>query len=156
MKKYIFVEIVCLILTAVFIVSSIDGDRKTLKTAKEITDDIVHLLEDDSLIEREKPLIKDTFDMDLSDFSSVSYYSSDDIMDVTEIFVGVLKSDFKEETKNAFITYVENEYNLFNGYAPDQAAYIDAYILNESSGAVCFCVAENRDAIYEAFLNAVE
>ena len=155
MKKYISIEIICVILTVLFVLSSISTNKNTLKTAEEITGDLVYLLDDDSFIERDLSFVKEAFEIDLSDFSSVSYYSSDDIMDVTELFVGVLKSEFSDNTKNSFTSYIDDKYNLFNGYAPEQAAYIDAYILDESSGAVVFCVAKDADTVYEAFLDTV-
>lgn len=156
MKKYIIVEATCIVLTMLFVISSVRTESLTHKTAKEITDDMNLLSFDETLQERDGNFIKETFKFDLSDFSSYSYYSSDDIMNVTEVFVGVLSGNGSDAIKQLIEDYQSDKYNLFNGYAPEQAAWLDAFVYDELSGAVVFIVAENADAVYSAFLKAIE
>ncbi len=156
MKKYIFVEILCIILTLVFVINSITPEKATHKTAKEITDEIAASAYDSTLKERDGLFIKEAFGFDLTEFLSYSYYSSDDIMNVTEVFVGIVNGSFDEKIKAAFEKYQSEKYNLFNGYAPEQAALLDSFIYDEVSGAVVFIVAENAEDIYSAISEALD
>lgn len=156
MKKYIFVEAICIVLTLLFVVSSVSKEKITTKTADEITGEIISLFCDDTLENRDSLFIKESFGIDTDIFSSVSYYSSDDVMNVSEIFVGVLKDNNQDSMEELFIDYQTDKYNLFNGYAPEQAAWLSSFVYDEASGAVIFIVAENADEIYSAFLSAAE
>ncbi len=156
MKKYIFVEAICIVLTLLFVISSLGSEKSTLKSAKEITDAINIYSFDETLKERDGLFIKDAFGIDLAQFSSYSYYSSDDVMNVTEVFVGVFNDSSTDGIKELFEDYQAQKYNLFNGYAPEQAAWLDAFIYDEISGTVIIIVAENADEIYSAILNALE
>ncbi len=155
MKKYFITEIICIVLTGIFILSSVSAKKTTNKTAEEITDELTVLFGDESLVARDSGFIRETFGIDTSAFLSVSYYSSDDIMNVNEIFVGVTDAPLSAEVRSAFISYAEDKHSLFDGYAPEQAAYLDAYVLEENSGAVIFLVSEKADLIKTGFMSAL-
>lgn len=150
MKKYLFAEIICIVLTLIFIVSSVSDSFVTDKTADELSVNLIELMGEDVKI-RNNAFTTEKFDIDLSLFESFVYVSSDDVMNVSELFVGVYSDGTHSEVKDVFVSYAEDRYNLFNGYAPEQAAMLNDYILEEKSGAVIFCVSENADAVFSLF-----
>ena len=150
MKKYLFAEIICIVLTLIFIVSSVSDSFVTDKTADELSVNLIELMGEDVKI-RNNAFTTEKFDIDLSVFESFVYVSSDDVMNVSELFVGVYSDGTHSEVKDVFVSYAEDRYNLFNGYAPEQAAMLNDYILEEKSGAVIFCVSENADAVFSLF-----
>ena len=150
MKKYLFAEIICIVLTLIFIVSSVSDSFVTDKTADELSVNLIELMGEDVKI-RNNAFTTEKFDIDLSVFESCVYVSSDDVMNVSELFVGVYSDGTHSEVKDVFVSYAEDRYNLFNGYAPEQAAMLNDYILEEKSGAVIFCVSENADAVFSLF-----
>ena len=156
MKKYIIIEAICIALTLLFVISSVGFDRITTKSAEDIANENIGLLSDKTSEKRDVLFIREKLDIDTELFSSVSYYSSDDIMNVNEIFVGVLKEKNSDAVKEAFEKYQSDKYKLFNGYAAEQAAILNSYVYDEVSGAVIFIVAENADEIHSVFLNALE
>lgn len=155
MNKYRIVEFVCVILSLVFVFSSVKTETQTTKTAEELTEILISEMNSDSLLLREREFIRDRFGIDLSLFSSVIYYSSDDVMEVSELFIGVLNGE-ESSVSDAFSKYVTDRFNLFNGYAPEQTVLLDDYILDISSGVLIFCVSENADAVLSAFNRSVK
>lgn len=150
MKKYLFAEIVCIIAALVFIFFSVSDSFVTDKTADELSDNLIELIGEDIKI-RNTVFTAEKFDMDLSVFESFIYASSDDVMNVNELFIGVYSDGNHSDVRDVFVTYAEDRYNLFNGYAPHQAAILNNYILEEKSGVVIFCVSENADAVFSMF-----
>lgn len=155
MTKYRVIEIVCVILTVIFIFSSVSKEELTSFTADEISEAVITEMNNDALIKRENEFIRDTFGIEPDLFSSVSYYSSDDVMDVSELLIGVLTAE-EEAVYDSLRGYAQDRYNLFNGYAQKEAALLDSYILETVSGVVIFCVSENEDAVFDAFTNKLK
>lgn len=156
MKKYIIAEITCVILTFSFIIYTVTTTTGTTeKTAVEICQNLVADMSTDDLTERNVNFINEKYNVSSSVFSSVMCLSSDDVMNVKEIFVGVFNEEADSETICAFESYAEDRFNLYNGYAPEQSALIDNYILEVSSGALFFCIDDNAQAIYSEFLKNV-
>ncbi len=156
MKKYYFLEILCIVLTICFIVFSVSGSsEKTDKTADEICENLVQLMSTEDVVDRNSNFTSDKYGIDISQFSSSQCYSSDDVMNVNEIFIGVFADEISEDVLSSFEKYAEDRFNLYNGYAQQQSALIDNYILKTESGAVFFCIDENAENIYSEFLKIV-
>lgn len=155
MKKYMFVEISCVIFVVLFIFFSTNNETKSSKSAEEISAELIDVFNDDALVERSAEHIKKAFNIDLSDFSSYSYYSTDDVMNVGEYFVGVLAEGANEDFNDLFENYTSEKFVLYNGYAPMQAAYLDNYVFVVSKGVVLFCVGENAELLLDAFYSTV-
>ncbi|MBE6715360.1 MAG: DUF4358 domain-containing protein [Ruminococcaceae bacterium] len=153
MNKYRITEIICVVLVLLFIVNSVKGETLTEKSAEELSSSVISLMDDASLLQRSKSFIKEQFNIDISGFSSVSYYSSDDVMNVNELFIGVLSEDYDANISEVFSGYAKDRYNLYNGYANEQAAHLDNYVLSSQNGAVIFCVGKNADAVLNEFIN---
>lgn len=155
MTKYRVIEIVCVILTVFFIFSSVKKEELTSFTASEIAESVIGEMNNNTLVSRENEFIRDNLGVDIGLFSSVSYYSSDDVMDVSELFIGVLTAE-EDAVYESLRGYAQDRYNLFNGYAQKEAALLDSYILETVSGVVIFCVSENEDAVFDAFNNKLK
>ena len=105
------------------------------------------------VILRENEEIRKVFGFDLSEFESVVYYSCEDIMDVTELFVAVFNEDVShEKIMSVFEDYKMNRYNLFNGYAQLQASLYESAVVYSLNGAFLFCVGENAQIIKNDFI----
>ena len=155
MKKYTFIEISCVFLVIIYIFISVGNSGRTLKTSDEIFSEVVSVFNDDALMKRDIDFIKKTFEIDLSEFSSVSYYSTDDVMNVGELFVGVLSESSTQDFSVIFEEYATDKFNLYDGYAPEQAAYLDDFVMVLRNGAILFCVGKNAQCVLNAFYDAV-
>lgn len=149
MHKYRFVELLCIILAVLFILSSQMADKPTDMTAQQLYASLEQAEEND-LIERDKLFLKDKFAIELQASDSFVYYSSDDVMNVNEIFIGVVNDGDINEIKEKFENYLNEKYNLFNGYAPEQAAMLDAARVETVSNVIFFCVSSDADEIFSS------
>ncbi len=153
MKKYFIVEILCVLLAVSYIVYSVSTTSvTTIKSAEEISSLLVTDMSTDDICERNINFITEKYGVSSSMFSSVVCFSSDDVMNVNELFIGVLTDESNDEIIRSFEDYAEDRFNLYNGYAPEQAALIDNYVLDVSSGALIFCIDDNAEAIYSKLL----
>lgn len=152
MSKYRITELLCVVFAILFIVNSIKGEKPTSKTAEELVGELIASVDDEALIKRENEFIREKFSFDLSVFSSISYYSSDDIMNVNEIFVGVFEDEADASVKTVIEEYANDKFTLFNGYAPEASSLLENAKIEIKSNTVFFCVSENADEIYSAFV----
>ena len=149
MHKYRFVELLCIILAVLFIISS----EISVKNVDMSADDICFAIEftsDESLEKRNNLYIKDKLSLDFSENVDFVYYSSDDVMNVNEILIAVVADDSTEEIKAALENYLSEKFNLFNGYAPEQAALLDSARIEIISNLVFFCVSADADKYFSA------
>lgn len=156
MKKYYVLEILCIVLTVCFIIYSVSGTSvRTEKTSEELSVHLIRLMATEDITDRNVNFIRDKYDIDTSLFSSLVCYSSDDVMNVNEIFIGVFADEIDENVLTSFENYAADRYNLYNGYARQQSALIDNYVLKIESGALLFCIDDNAENIFAEFLKIV-
>lgn len=150
MNKYRIVELLCVVFAVIFIVNSVSGEKTTSMTASEITESILSD-EFSSYIERDREYVREKYGFDPEIFTSFSCYSSDDIMNVNEFFVGVAEDKVDASVSETIEAYRSEKHTLFDDYAPEEAALLDAARLEIKGNVIIFCVSENADEIYSAF-----
>lgn len=156
MKKYFFVEILCIVLTVCFIVFSVAGTSvKTEKTAEEIINSLVELMSTEDIGSKNSNFTADKYNIDSSVFSSLECYCSDDVMNVNELFIGVFAEENDDAVYSAFEKYASDRFTLYDGYASEQSALIGGHILKVESGVLFFCIDENAEDIYEELLKII-
>lgn len=156
MKKYLITEILCVLLCIVYIIYSVgDTSVKTNKTADELSSALLEMMSTDDLNERSINFISEQYNIDASVFSSVSCFTSDDVMNVSEIFIGVFADSSDDTVCSAMNEYSQSRYSLYNGYAAEQAALLDNSIIVVKAGVLFFCVDENAEKIYSEFLKII-
>lgn len=156
MKKYLFAEILCILLTVCFIVYSVSSTSVvTDKSAIELGEILLDKMSTEDLSEKNINFINEKYDIDASVFSSVFCYASDDVMNVNEIFIGVFAETEDDSVLDKFNSYKDGRFNLYNGYAQEQSALIDSCVLEISSGVLIFCVDDNSNGIFSEFLEIV-
>lgn len=151
MTKYRIAEIVCVCLAVVFIVVSFPKEIKTDKTASDISSEILPMMKDETLIERDSSFVREKFGIDSSSYSSFTYYSSDDVMNVNELFIAVFSEKVPVSFADGFKSYSEDRFNLYNGYVPEQARFLENCAILTEGNVFLFCVGENSVEI-SAFL----
>ncbi len=152
MYRYRFVEIICVLLALWFIVLSVSGKKELNMTASEIME-IVCKDEISGLVSRDREFIRENLGFDPDVFSSFSYYSSDDVMNVNEVFIAVLDINGSGTAAvEAMEAYRLGRLNLFNGYAPEQAALIENRKHLFEGNVIIYIISENADEILSAFM----
>lgn len=158
MKKFKvrFLEILCVVFLAVFIFSVTQGETYSTKTVDEIESSVSEVFSTESLKKIKKNKLKEEFSFDFDQIDSFSYYASDSIMNVNELLIIKLKEDVKtDEAERLILDRVRKKQILFEGYAPNESALLQNYVLKSDSGFVFYAVGEQAQQSLERFLSVV-
>lgn len=157
MSRAGIVQLICVVLLAVFIGFSLSGDKEVTKSAEEIAEEITAVLDTENLIVFSETRLKDEFGFDAEDFESWAFIGSEDIMDVREILVLRLKkgADTKEYT-SVIEKRAEEKYNVYKDYDPVASAVLKGRVTEESSGIIFYSAHENAREGAEVFLKSIK
>lgn len=153
--KYRIAEILCVVLAVLFIAFSLSLNAETDKTAAEISDKIIETVDASGLAERDGQFFKKTFSHAADEFDGIAYYSSDDVMNVSEMLVIKLKdSSDASETTEFLDRYVSSRYDIFAAYAPEQGEMLKNHILKKKGNMIFMYIGKDSDAALDAFNGA--
>lgn len=158
MKKFKvrFFEILCIVFLAVFIFSVTQGETYSTKTVDEVESSVLEVFSTKDLKKIKKNKLKEEFSFDFDQIDSFSYYASDSIMNVNEILIIKLKPEVNyEETEQLIMERLGKKQVLFEGYAPNESALLQSYVLKCDSGFVFYAIGEQAQQSLERFLSVV-
>lgn len=154
--KYRIAELLCVAAAVVFIVFSLAINAETTKTAEEISVGITQKVDYSSLKKRDTKFFRKTFDISADEFDGIVYYSSDNVMDVSEILVIKLSgSSDSENTMKMLEKYVDSRYKIFAAYAPEQGEMLKNRILKKSGNVIFMYIGKDSEAAMDAFNKTV-
>ncbi|MCI6771594.1 MAG: DUF4358 domain-containing protein [Oscillospiraceae bacterium] len=100
--------------------------------------------------------IKKEFGFTHNDFEYITYYASDSVMEVRELLIIKLQDKSQLDSVNEAIEKrVKDKAELFKGYAPEQSAMLEKYVLEYKKGFVIYAVSDTPDKLISAFNNAI-
>lgn len=148
-----FVSVVCLVAFIIFVSSE---DKISEKNAAEIADSIVSAVSVEGLIQSDRNKFKKEFGFSDGDIESFVYYYSDSVMDVREILVVKLTENTRSDRLISTIeSRLSDKKNLFESYAPQQSALLNAAILTSEGGFIFYAVGEQADVAFSQFKNSL-
>lgn len=152
MKALRLKEIVCVLLTVVFIFFVTRSEPPSETSAADMAAALLTVTDVSALHECKNAEFKREFQINPNDYDGVVYYTSDSIMEVRELLVIRLADEAQGEALTERIRgRVEDKITLFNGYAPEQEALLDGYVLEETRGFVLFAVCDEPEAVRRTF-----
>ncbi len=152
MKAVKFKEFLCVFVLVLFVVFLTRGTALSDKTAQEIFDSVSPYFDLTELSLCDKAKFKKETGFESGRFEDVLFYASDNVMQVREIIIVKLKDrEQSQSLLTALEKRVSEKANLFKGYAPEQSAMLDSYVLEERGGFVFFAVCENPEFIVSTF-----
>lgn len=156
MNKYRITETICVLCAAVFILFTLRSSVGTDKSAAEIAACVIKQSGETGLKERGLDEVRKNFSLDAGSLKSFAYFSSDDVMNVDEIFIAVLNSPAdSDKIISALSSYADDRYSVFSGYAAEQAESLKNYLLKIKGNALLFCVGGDADGLLDAFFKAL-
>lgn len=156
MKRVRFFEILCIVILAVFIFNITQSEVYSEMTAKQMLSEVKESFSVEKLKSIKKNKLLEEFSFDFDTIDSFSYYASDSIMIVDELLIIKLKQEVKPDECERIITErLEEKLNLFEGYAPNESALLENYVLKSKSGFVFYAVGEEAQAAVEKFMSVV-
>lgn len=150
--KYKIAELFCVVAVIVFIAFSLSLNSTTEKSAEEIGLEIAEQIDISGLAERDGLFFKKTFDRSADEFDSVMYYSSDDVMNVSEMLVIKLAdASPSTEISEQIEEYVDSRYDTFAAYAPEQGKMLKNHVLKKKGNVIFMYIGSNEQAALDAF-----
>lgn len=145
-------ETLCVILTVAFIFGVTRTPPPSETSAAQMAAALLQVTDVSALHECKNAEFKREFELNPNDYEGVVYYSSDAIMEVRELLVVRLAGDEQAEPLMERIrSRAEEKIALFDGYAPEQEALLDAYLLENTRGFVLFAVCDEPSAVLQKF-----
>ncbi len=156
MKMIKFKEFLCIVALVLFVFFLSKGTAVSSKSAKEVFSSVSTVFEMKELSKCDKARFKRDTGFESGTFKEVLYYASDDIMQVKELMIVKLKDGSSGAALvSSLEEKVKEKAQLFKGYAPEQSAMLDSYVLEERGGFVIFAVCENSQSVLSAFKKAL-
>ena len=150
--KYKIAELLCVAAVIVFIVFSLSLNSATDKSAEEIGSEIAEQIDLSGLVERDGLFFKKTFGSSADEFDSIMYYSSDDVMNVSEMLVIKLAdASPSTEISEQIEEYVDSRYDTFAAYAPEQGEMLKNHVLKKKGNVIFMYIGSNEQAALDAF-----
>lgn len=152
MKKYRIAEIICIVILVAFIGFLSKEETTSDKTAKEVAKAVFSAVDTSGLKKQSELQIKKELSLSVDSFDGMYFMKSDDIMDVREIIIIKLKDGASsDEAIQKIKKRLEDKQTLFEGYAPEQSAMLQNYVLKQKAGFVFYAVLTDKEAALSAF-----
>ena len=152
-------ELLCVVVLIVFIIFLTGNSSISKATGKEVLKAVnagIKISEQEDIKKCDNQKIKKEFGFTHNDFEYITYYASDSVMEVRELLIIKLKDKSQlDSVKEAIEKRVEEKSELFKGYAPEQSAMLDNYVLEYKKGFLIYAVSDTPDQLISAFKKAV-
>ncbi|MFI3141180.1 MAG: DUF4358 domain-containing protein [Clostridia bacterium] len=150
--KYKFKELICIFFLVVFVLVISAQTYTTYKSASEIGESLIDILDVELIYEQDENDFEDEFSFSFDEFDSVIYYSCDEVMSVQELLIVKLNDTGDTDALVASIEEkVSQQIDLFDNYADTQADLLKNAIIETKGNFVFYCVGENAQACYDEF-----
>lgn len=152
MKALRLKEIICVILTIAFIFLTARDEPPSETSAEDMVAALLTVTDVSELHLCKNAEFRREFLLNPNDYDGVVYYSSDSIMEVRELLiVRVANEEQYDALTESIRSRIDEKITLFNGYAPEQEALLDSYILENTRGFVLFAVCNDPQAVRQKF-----
>lgn len=152
MKKYRIAEIVCIVILLVFIGILSAEETASDKTVKEVAGAVIASVDTKGLKKQSELQIKKELSLSADSYDGIYFTKSEDVMDVREILIIKLREDQSaDETIEKLKKRMNDKQTLFEGYAPEQSAMLQSYVLKQKAGFIFCCVLEENQTAVSAF-----
>ena len=143
MNKHRIFEIICVVLLICFIFFISREEPYSDKSVRDVVDAVSAEINVEELKSYKKNKIQEEFDIEFQDIDSYAYYASDSVMNVEELLVIKLKEGAKADNITEKIEQrVKDKQVLFEGYAPEQSAMLNNYVLIYQKGFIFYAVCD--------------
>lgn len=152
MKKYRIAEIICIVILLLFIGVLSADETASDKTVKEVAGAVISAVDTKGLAKQSEMQIKKELSLSAKSYDGIYFIKSDDVMDVRELIIIKLKEDQSaDEATEKIEKRIKEKQTLFEGYAPEQSAMLQNYILKQKAGFIFYCVLDDNEAAVSAF-----
>lgn len=155
LKRAAFLVLLALLLASAGGCSK-NSQKKGEVDIQELASGMQDLIDSEKMIRSENPSrsLKRFFGLNTADYDDVVIYSPASSMDVSEMMMIKLSDKAQIESVEAAIeSRIAAQTESFGGYAPEQCALLEDYIVRISDDIVFYAVADNSEELRNAFLD---
>lgn len=144
----ILIVLFCLQMFSVPSDSTQDFDTVMQETTKNI--------ELSQMIKQDNQTIRRNLGLDPESFENIVYYKFDDVMQANEYVIVQFKEDSQsEQFKESIDTRIQEQHNLYDGYAPDQVQLLDRAIISIQANYALYVVDPSGSQMETQFLDSL-
>ena len=131
-------------------------NSESLVPAQEVFDKVSATVESEKMELSTDRYFKKYYGLNAADYDGVLYYAPVSNMDAEELLIVKLKStDQAEELTEAILKRQAGKEQSFEGYAPEQYALAQDYILDVKGNYILFVIDPNAEMIDSVFAGAL-
>lgn len=159
MKAERIKELLCVAVLVVFVIFLTGNSSISQKNGSEVFKAVnseVKISKQADIKKCDNQRIKKEFGFTHNDFEYITFYASDSVMEVREFLLIKLNDKSQlDSVKEAIEKRVKEKSELFKGYAPEQSAMLEKYVLEYKNGFVIYAVSDTPDKLISAFKKAI-
>ena len=149
--KYITIAAIFIYIVVLMLFTS--GSTKSFDEVKK---GIEASINEETLAKADTPEVKRYFGLNAADYEGVLYYHAVNNLSAEEVFLVKVKNDSQvAEVKTAVEERLENRKNDFEGYAPEEAGYIDQAVLSVRGKFIFLAVGPDAQKYKEVFSDSL-
>ena len=147
---------IILVLICVFMVSVFNVPQDSKETFDTVLSKTQENLDLSSLIKQDNQAIRRNLQLDPESYARIDYYKIDDVMQANEYVLVEFKDHSQQDAfKQAIQKRIDDQTNLYDGYAPDQVELLKDAIIDIHANYALYVVDPNGATMEEQFLESL-
>lgn len=158
LKTHIFsvLKSLIIILMCIFLYFTFSKPQASINDFATVQNGMLNNIDLSTMELKDNISIKRFLNLEPEMFENIIYYKSQDALNADEIVLVKFKSaddakTFEEKMK----TRIDEQTNIFSGYAPEQADKLKNSIIDVRVNYACMIVSQNAKTIHEQFLHSL-
>lgn len=140
-----------------FMVFSFSGPKDSTKEFPVVVEETLANIDTSNLEQKDNIQMKRFLSLNPEPYESIIYYKNIDTMQADEIVIVKFRSnDQKNMFRQTIEKHIEDQENIFAGYAPDEEKKLQNSILNIHANYALFVVSPNASEINKQFVTSLE
>ena len=156
MNRYKAGQLVCIICIAVFMLFQFKQPSDSKKNFEDVVQKTIEKIDVSQFEQQDNLAMKRFLSLNPEEYENIIYYKDIDALKSREFVIVKFKNSkqasyFKLNIENR----IENQINVFDGYAQDQADLLKEAVIDIQSNYALYVVLENAKEVDNAFLLAL-
>lgn len=142
------------LIVAVIIISA--GRKQSSASFEKVSSAVSALVVSDQTEKAEDRYLKKIYGLNASDYEGVMIYIPTTNMSAQELLlIRLADTSQQDAVLGAIQERIESQYNIFEGYAPEQVAMLDRAVVDPRGNYILYVSGDNAEKIDEVFRNSL-
>jgi len=143
------------LLAAVIIIAA-SGKKESKSSFAAVSEAVTRLATSEYMEESPARYMKKIYGLNPEDYENILIYIPTTNMSAQELLLVKLRSaDQSDAVVEAIENRMESQYNIFEGYAPEQVAILDNAVVDPQGNYILYISGDNAEKIDEAFRSSL-